>query len=610
MFKKLLSAILSVGMCLSLASVTVLAETISITGWENSIVMTPSDGTDVTEFPLGVEIITDSAIVPSGTGALHVYGTKDLNNYSANAVTYLSSMKDGAAYRLTGKFNVSRSTWRVRLMIGNKELIQLGKLVGTDNLNKWTDVDYVFTYIASTYGNSKDFKLQVAGNGTIYADDLSLKEVIYADDGTTVAGYGEELLANGDFEADFVKPDAPEYVSVASRNGANYIAVKTVNDAVVYAVGADGTQTKLELGDPAYKNDTYRIKVLAHTGLVNNKTYRYIVKAVGSNGVESDGIEAFGTPLAAYDDYIIANNWSYKNSGSNYGTVAMLKGIGTNGSAGMLINNMSDSSANNTYQYICNRSKIALEKDKIYKLSFMAKADTYNALSASLTACLTKSYSSADGVTFNTNINKSVNALTLANSGEWTQQVCYFKAGAEPENTLELRVNRHFENLALDDFALYEVDENLDVAAGAQNLLGGANCDFESFDNAFSVSYKFYPAYGEDGQFGEIMVEDDLAVLSDLAEYETDVLYIEAGVKNNAYANDKQYTLVVAVYDDGRLYDVKTLTSCASYLAEGEKASLAYKMPDMTKGDFAVKAFVLDGINTILPLSTYDGITE
>ena len=261
MFKKIISGILSVSMITAMA-VTVFAdkEEVAITGWGGSNLQYATGNTD----KLGVEVITtDSEMVPSGRGALYVYGTKDNSNYSANAVQNISTLEDGSKYRLTGKLNVSRNTWRVRLMFGEKQVIQLGELTRLNDelrLDQWIDVDYTFDYIAANFGNSKDFRIQVAGIGTVYADDLSLKKVITSENGTVT--YGEELLVNGDFEMDFEAPDEAEYVSVASRNGANYIAVKTAYPGTeIYQVESDGTQKKLDL-TAVFTKDTYNLMIV------------------------------------------------------------------------------------------------------------------------------------------------------------------------------------------------------------------------------------------------------------------------------------------------------------------------------------------------------------
>ena len=235
MLKKLLSGILCVGMLMGAAVMPASAEQIKIPipGWLSSFCEIPEG---VEQGDLGVEIITDPEFVQSGEKALHVFGKQDLEYYNVQAVQNIAALEQGKTYRLTGKFWVSRNTWRVRLMFGGTSLEQLGNIV--EELNTWCDVDYTIEYNFS----SKDFKIQVAGNGEVYADNLSLKEVLYDTDGETVIGYGEELLQNGDFEEDFPQPAEADFVNVAARNGANFIAVKTTAPGTaIYAVGSDGS---------------------------------------------------------------------------------------------------------------------------------------------------------------------------------------------------------------------------------------------------------------------------------------------------------------------------------------------------------------------------------
>lgn len=624
MIKRIISGVLCACMACTAMAVTAFAKDYTAedmpTGWGNSFLSYADGVTD----PLGVELVTNKDIVPSGEAALHIYATKDQDNYSANARQNISALKDGSKYLLTGKLNTDRDTWRLRFMIGSRGIrlgdgtqedgtrCQVGRMVGgSDNFNKWVDISQEFLYDATYHGNSKDFKIQVAGKGNIYADDLAVREILYADDGETVVGYGENLLVNGDFEADFVKPEEASYISVASRNAANYIAVKTIHNVEIRVVNADGTTTKLDTSTTAAAWDKYQIKVYKHDGLTNNKPYTYIVKTVGTNGMASDGVTVSGTPSEAYDNYININQWSYKNNNATYGTVAILKGEGRNGSAGMKLSNMSDSSNGNVNVYITNRNSITLEKNKIYKLSFWAKADVANATPSSMNIKMSKSYGSKDGAAFGTSMNNSIGVWDIGT--DWSEQTCYFKAG-DVANNMEIVLNRHFENLVLDDFSLCEVNSDLTPVEGALNLLADKNGDFETFESGlFDTSYKFYPAYPDDEQFGEIMDPNGITALAELADYDTDVLYAEAAVTNQVYDNGKDYVFFIAIYKDGALYDVRLLESQAAYLPfanEGEKVGAAYRLPsDFATGDYTVKTFIIDSLSNINPLGAY-GVIE
>lgn len=273
MFKKVLSGILIVGLLIGLTVFPVsaaISNPVSITGWGLSFYQTPDNTSGLTPGATGVQIITDPAMVPSGKGALHVFCEKNLDYLNAQAVQNISALESGKRYRLTGKFWTQSTSWRFRLLFGNTSFVEPLSNITNGVTGQWVDVDYIFTFSYS----SKDFKIQANGGGSVYADDLSIKEVIYDTDGETIVGYGPELLQNGDFEADFVQPDEADFVNVASRNGANYIAVKTgYPNTAIYAVSQDGSQTPLSLA-VVLENANYNLKVYAHEGLTNGTIYK------------------------------------------------------------------------------------------------------------------------------------------------------------------------------------------------------------------------------------------------------------------------------------------------------------------------------------------------
>ena len=603
MLKRIISAGLALAIAvLSAAAVFAATEKIeTITGWNGTVLYYPEDNTDA----LGVEVLTGEQ-AKNGNATLHIFGRKDKDNYSANAIQTVDGLEKGASYRLTGNMLVSRDTWRVRLMFNDSAVCQLGKLTNSAGeqitLGKWESIDYTFKYDK----DGKQFRLQVAGNGEIYADDLSLKKVIYAEDGT-VAGYGEELLVNGDFEADYAAPEEAKQIFTAPRNGANYIAVKTVYPGVAIYDITDGSAKKLELAtvSPSDYNcgsaPRYNVNVYAHTGLENDRVYKYLVKTVGSNGVESAGREVIAVPSARYADYIVSNSWSYRNFGNNFGSVSFEQGIGTDGSAAVRISNMSDSSSNNTYIYISNQKKFSLGKDKVYKLSFMAKAGDHNSLADSVGIGMTNAYGSVDGTTFG-DVGKNIRPMTSV-SGEWQKYTCYFKGGEKAENVFEIKINRHFENLIFDDFELCE-------AGTAENLFADKNGDFEVIDlPSFKAVHAFYPAYnGEDGEneFGDIMLEEKLKTLSELEDYGTDTVYARVEISNEKYDAGKDFTYIVALYSDNTLSEVKYLKGTAAYRpvgSSGERFGIAMRLPSDAE-NISLKAFVWDNFGSLMPLTS------
>ncbi|HIU49143.1 MAG TPA: hypothetical protein IAB04_07235 [Candidatus Avimonoglobus intestinipullorum] len=606
MLKKLLSGILCVGMLMGAAVMPASAEMVTtpLPGWPASFCEIPEG---VEQGDLGVEIITDPEFVQSGEKALHVFGKQDLDGYNVQAVQNIAALEQGKTYRLTGKFWVSRNTWRVRLVFGNKKLEQLGNIVG--ELNTWCDAEYTFEYDAAKFENSKDFKIQVAGNGEVYADNLSLKEVLYDTDGETVIGYGEELLQNGDFEESSPQPAEADFVNVAARNGANFIAVKTTApETAIYAVGSDGILSALEL-EPVLSNPTYNLNVYAHTGLTNDTEYSYVVKTVNEYGEESDGITVSGTPSAAYDDYIKLNSWQYKHygnnaggvSGSNFGTADIKNGIGVDGSAALYLTNMTDSSTPGDYLYVTNGS-FKFETGKTYKLSYWQKNGAHNTREDSMGVRFSKGKISFDGGKTYSDEGKDGRPAVIPDDGQWHEQVAYVTATGEKSN-MEIRLYRHFESLILDNFTMYEVDSNLEVVPGAQNLFAELNGDFEEGieDGTMTCTFNFYSAY----ETGEIMDPTPISALSDLAMYETDYLHTEAAIKNSAYADGKAFEFYLALYKDGALYDLKKLDATAAYVptsSDGETYGITCRIPALDTGVYEVRAIVLDGTDTMTPL--------
>ena len=614
MLKKLLSGILCVGMLLGAAVMPASAEmqkgnnSAPIPGWLESFYQTPNNDTFDTLTPgkTGVEIVEDPEIVQSGKKALHVFAEVNMDNLNAQAVQRIDALETGKKYRLTGKFLTPSTSWRFRLIFGNGEILAqpLSSITG-GVVGAWADVDYTFEYTFS----SKEFKIQAAGGGDIYADNLSLKEVLYDTDGETVIGYGEELLQNGDFEESSPQPAEADFVNVAARNGANFIAVKTTEpEAAIYAVGSDGALTALEL-EPVLSNPTYNLNVYAHTGLTNDTEYSYVVKTVNEYGEESDGITVSGTPSAAYDDYIKLNSWQYRHygnnaggvSGSNFGTVDIKNGIGVDGSAALYLTNMTDSSSNNNYLYLTNGS-FEFETGKTYKLSYWQKNGAHNAREDSMGVRFSKGKISFDGGETYSDEARDGRPAVIPDDGQWHEQVAYVMATGEKSN-MEIRLYRHFEPLILDNFTMYEVDSHLEVVPGAQNLFAELNGDFEEGieDGTMTCTFNFYSAY----ETGEIMDPTPISALSDLAMYETEYLHTEAAIKNSAYADGKAFEFYLALYKDGALYDLKKLDATAAYVpasSDGETYGITCRIPALDTGVYEVRAFVLDGTDTMTPL--------
>ena len=603
MLKKLLSGILCVGMLMGAAVMPASAEmqkgnnSAPIPGWLESFYQTPNNDTFDTLTPgkTGVEIVEDPEIVQSGKKALHVFAEVTLDWLNAQAVQRIDALETGKSYRFTGKIYISNSSWGFGLYLGNTRLTMLRDVIDSGS---WVDIDYTFAFT----GTSKDFKLQVAQGGDLYADDLSLTEVL-AD------GSGPNLLQNGDFEEDFPKPAEADFVNVAARNGANFIAVKTTEpEAAIYAVGSDGALSALEL-EPVFSSTKYNLNVYAHTGLTNDTEYSYVVKTVNEYGEESDGITVSGIPSAAYDDYIKLNGWTYRHNGnsvdgilgSNFGTADIKNGVGVDGSAALYLTNMTDSSSNNNYLYLTNGS-FEFETGKTYKLSWWQKNGAHNELTDSMGVRFSKGKISFDGGENYSDEAKDGRPAVIPDDGQWHEQVAYVTATGETSN-MEIRLYRHFAPLILDNFTMYEVDSDLEVVPGAQNLFAELNGDFEEGieDGTLTCTFNFYSAY----ETGEIMDPTPISALSDLAMYETEYLHTEAAIKNSAYADGKAFEFYLALYKDGALYDLKKLDATAAYVpasSDGETYGITCRIPALDTGVYEVRAIVLDGTDTMTPL--------
>jgi len=485
MFKKFFSTLICVSMLAMLLPMSAFAGTtaISVTGWESSFITWTAEEQLQTST---VSVITDEDIVPSGKGCVKIGITEGVGNgLHANAAQVVA-VESGKTYRLTGKFNVPAATWRCSLKFGDTAFAtsESGGVLNPA-VGKWADIDYTFTY---TYNNPQ-FRITSnwPNSGAIYADDLSLKEVIYAEDGETVTGYGEELLTNGDFEADFAAPEDPYFAQVAPANAKNHIAVKSnLSNIAIYQV-ANGVETKLDLGNPVLDRTDFKLKVFEHANLTNDTEYTYVIKNVTATGVESAGITVSGTPKAAYSGYVAKDNWSFKSYGNAYGTFDILNGIGRNQSAGMKLTNMNFTWNNSSYVYATGSEKINLDTTKTYKLTYWVKSSANNqSVSDNVQFKLTGSALSADGVTYG-NSGAAVYEAIPAVDG-WAQRTLYCKPSSEA-NQIEIKVARHIEEMIFDDFQIYEVDANLAVVDGAKNLCADGNFNFEAAYKAPDAPY-------------------------------------------------------------------------------------------------------------------------
>jgi hypothetical protein len=563
--------------------------------------------------------------------------SKTVDNNNNNNYLYLTkslgTLENGKIYKLTYDEKVfGRST--------NSDSPQFKFNNGQPSLNGVdfnTAVNaYITNAMSTTEGVWTNRTIYVKGNGNVssidgilnrhvdklYLDNFELYEV----DGDTleIVNGAQNLLSesNGDFEKDYVKPAEVSYLSIAARDSANYIAVKTtMPDIAVYRSAGGAAPVKLEPGEPVLTNAQYNLKVYADTGLTNGTEYTYTVKNVSAFGVESDGVTKSGVPLAAYNGWITVDNWAYRHLNANYGTEEIVNGIGIDGSAALKVTNMANSNAGNTYLTVQNATALQLASGTVYKLSYWRKNGFHNigAVNGNGVDSMAVAFSNAQisddgGVTFK-ETGKDGWTADAPDDGNWHEYTLYVK-GTGANSKLELRIYRHFEELLFDNFSLYEVDSDLNLIANAANLLADSNCGFEAgfIGDRVDVSLKYYPAYSDGEYFGEVLTYYEISAMSDLSMYDTDTFYAEAAIKNITFSQGKPFVFVLAIYKDGALYDLRKIEATAAQagvLSEGEKYGIAYKLPDLSTGVYSAKMFVWgDGLEIMYPLTTAKELTE
>lgn len=266
---------------------------VEISGWGQSFWQSP-DGVSIDTKKTGIKITTNPEYVAEGLASLHIFIDEQMDNLNIQAAQSIPELEAGKTYIVTGKFNVPSNSWRYRLMFGNETLVNIGDIV--DSFGEWSDAEYIFKYDKS----STEFRIQSCGTGDLYADDISIREVIYEEDGTTVSGYGEELLTNGDFEDDLDLTPPAEISGVEVENQDKSARIKWQNPqdkdfekVCIY----DITEGIEELVYTTADTEFYV------TGLENAKEYLYIIKTSDQSGNLSEGVQVIVLPVADAQKY-------------------------------------------------------------------------------------------------------------------------------------------------------------------------------------------------------------------------------------------------------------------------------------------------------------------
>jgi hypothetical protein len=142
----------------------------------------------------------------------------------------------------------------------------------------WQDIDYTFTYDDA----STEFKIQVAQVGNLYADDLSLKEVL-------AEGYGGELLANGDFETNFAAAEEVRSLTASPYDGAAELRWVNPTDALRDKIAV------YRQNEPIAELAADTASYIAN-GLTNGEEYVFTVRTKTPKGVLSEGVSVAVTP--------------------------------------------------------------------------------------------------------------------------------------------------------------------------------------------------------------------------------------------------------------------------------------------------------------------------
>lgn len=261
---------------------------VDIPGWSMSFIGYP-DSVQIDWSKTGIKLTRDPELTADGLASLHLFIENQMDNLNLQASQNVAAMEPGKSYRLTGKFKVPANGWRFRIMFGNTQVVTLGELVS--GLNEWSEVEYVFAY---NYP-STEFRIQSCGTGSLYADNVALQEVLYDENGE-VSGYGKNLLANGDFEADLDLTPPKEVSGLAVENGDTKAVITWKNPDDTDFAGVEIYD--ITDGIEPERLDITSAEEYTAAGLENDKFYTYLLQTVDNDGNRSQGVTVELAPIA------------------------------------------------------------------------------------------------------------------------------------------------------------------------------------------------------------------------------------------------------------------------------------------------------------------------
>ena len=294
-------------LCMFMSNMTAIAaETLknfaSITAWSESY-WQHKDTTSVTEGANGIELSQEHNVVKSGKGALKMYVEKTAVGLESVLTQNISGLEIGKYYRLSGdifyKHIASNIKAHFRIYLGEKRIAFLGDVATPE---EWSNINVVFRYGYNEQGAvdndfGSEFILKISGGGYLYADNLSLKEVVWNDTDSTYVDNGNELIENGDFEFDLQAPSDVSNLVALAGNSEILLNWSQIEDVLVNKIGIYVDGTLIDTIDKT--QDSYCID-----SLQNGVEYEILIKTISKAGVESQGVAVTGIP---HPPYVVPN---------------------------------------------------------------------------------------------------------------------------------------------------------------------------------------------------------------------------------------------------------------------------------------------------------------